>query len=830
MRLVSAAAIGAALCVAAAGAAPTGTQRVGRQADGSVVLPTSQVVRPAGRQVTFPGRAAAVAVHPAGRTAAVLGASGPGVTVVDLAAGRVLMRTASSLGAGAARGIAYAPGGRVLYASFAQGRVLRFPVAADGRLGMPRTFQLPALGTKAEIPLGLAVSADGRRLYVALNRRNALGVLDAATGRLLSAVAVGNAPSDVALAGHLAIVSNGGGRRARPGDRTNDSAGTPIVSHRSTGGAVTGTVSLVDVRTRRVRAHVPVGLHPGGVSYRGRYAFVANANSDTVSVVDLAAGRLATTLSVRPFAGAPYGSSPNAVRPVGADRLAVTLGRNNALAVFRWRSPSEPARFEGLLPTAWYPTDVAVDRRYGRLLVVNSKGTGRAATRDPLGTVTAWPQQASLSLPRVPTPAELAAGLRTVWHDNGWHNAAPSRLRPRRVDPVAVPERIGEPSLIEHVFYVIKENRTYDQVLGDDPRGNGDPRYLHFGAAVTPNHHALARTFALFDNFYVAGTRSPDAHQWATQAIVTDYVEKQYGAFPRSYPYDGGDALAYAPSGFIWDSAARHGRSVRVYGEFANRRDGSGTRSDVPSLDRVLVRRYPPFDLSISDTKRVDTLIADLGKQAKAGTVADLTIVQLPGDHTRGTKPGAPTPESDMADNDDALGRLVEAVSRSPIWPKTAIFVFEDDAQNGLDHVDGHRTMAFVVSPYARRGVVDSTYYTQLSLLRTIEQILGLPPMTQLDLAAAPMTTAFTDRPDLTPYDALPRLVPQTYNPPLTGLTGPARAWAEASDAMDFTVPDAAPEQALNRAIWYSVRGFVPYPGDGRVLWPHEVVETIDYD
>ena len=826
MRPVLPAVAAALAALSVAGAAPD-TRRVGRAPDGSVVTPINQELRPHGRQVGFAGRAAAVAAHPDGRTAAVLGAMGAPVTVVDLRTARVVHRAPESLGQGSSRGIAYSPDGRWLYASMVRGRVLRFAVKADGTLGAAAGFRLTPVHGSSEVPTGLAVSPDGARVYVALNRGNALAVLSARSGRWVARVPVGNAPNDVALAGDTVVVSNGAGRRARPGDRTSFSSGTAVVADPRTGGARTGTVTLLDRRTLRRRAEVRAGLHPSGVAVRGRYAFVANANSDTVSVLDVPAARVVTTIAVRPFRGAPFGSSVNDVTTFGRDRLLVTLGRGNALAVYRWSSPTRAARFDGMVPTAWYPVDVAVDRRYGRILVANNKGTGPAAVGGSvldLGTVTRE-QRGSLSVMALPTAATLVDGIRVVTRNNAWARATASlAARPRAVPPVPVPERIGEPSLIRHVFYVIKENRTYDQVLGDDPRGNGDPRYLHFGADVTPNHHLLAQTFPLFDNFYAGGTKSADAHQWATQAFVSDYAERAYPAHPRGYSFDGRDSLVPARSGFLWENATRHGKTVRVYGEYANRTDASGTRSDVPSLDPLLARRYPPFDLRVSDTERMRRLLADLGRDVKAGTVPNLTIVQLPLDHTRGTSPGAPTPRSDVADNDLALGQFVEWLTHSPIWPRSAAFVFEDDAQNGPDHVDGTRTLAYVISPYARRALVDPTYWTQLSLIRTIEQILGLPPMNQMDLAAMPMTTAFTTTADLTPYTAAPRLVPEETNPPLAALSGAELAWAKASMAMDFSIPDAADEDLLNRAIWHSVRGFdVPYPGDPRVLLPQEV-------
>ncbi|HEU0130329.1 MAG TPA: bifunctional YncE family protein/alkaline phosphatase family protein [Mycobacteriales bacterium] len=820
---------GVALAVVAAtavvaGALP-GDRRVGRQGDGSVVTPTGQMVRPAGLAVEVAGRPNAVALHPRGHTAALLTALGAPVTVVDLTSRRVLQRTGS--GKASFAGLAYAPDGRALYASLADGAVLRFAVGADGRLSHAARLALPSAGRHAEIAGGLAVSPDGRRLHVALNRSNALAVLDAATGRLLRRYPVGVAPHDVLLAGGTAVVSEQGGAAPRPGERTNGSAGTPVASTAGNGAAAAGTVSLVDLRTGRV-ARVRVGLHPAGLALRGRHVYVANAAGDSVSVVDLAARRVVATLPVAPFAGAA-GVSPNAVAPLGREGLVVSLGRANAVAVYRWPDPARPATLLGLLPTGWYPDAVAVDAPRRRLVVAHAKGL--AAPPASFGALAGHPDAADvrgerggLTLVAFPSAAALRDGTRAVAELNGWAAAAAARLAPRRgVAPVPVPARVGEPSTIKHVFYVVKENRTYDQVLGDDPRGDGDPRYLQFGESVTPNQHLLAKRFPLLDNVYVSGTVSADGHQWAMQANVTDYVERQFGSFARGYSYDGGDALAYAPTGFLWENALRHHRSVRVYGEFADHRDRTGTRSDVPSLDRVLARHYPPFTLEVSDAERMRVLLGDLAAQVPKHGVADLTIVQLPLDHTHGLVPGRPTPQSDVADNDAALGRLVDWLSHSPIWHETAVFVVEDDAQDGLDHVDGHRTTMFVASPYARAGLVDHTFYTQVDVVRTVEQILGLPPMTVMDLVARPMTTVFATAPDVTPFVAVPRLLPETTNPEPAALTGAARAWAEASEEWDLDHPDAAPEQQLNRAIWYAVRGFVPYPGDGRVLLPSDL-------
>ncbi|HWL36740.1 MAG TPA: bifunctional YncE family protein/alkaline phosphatase family protein [Frankiaceae bacterium] len=823
-RAVAALACAAALAAALGVDAAPADRRVGRRPDGSVVLPTNQEIHPAGVQVEFPGRANAVAIRPDGRTATVLTDKDTALTVVDLAAGTVLQRLDPEQGLAAYTGIVYAPDGRKLYASTKRGVVVA-GVAPDG------TLTFAGLVATRSTPGGLALSRDGRLLYATLTEENALAVINPATRKVRTTVAVGNAPHSVVIAGAYAVVSNRGGRRARPGDPTNISAGTAIVADRSSGAATTGTVSLVSLRALRTVASVRVGLSPAGMAVRGTRVFVANANSDTVSVVDVRRRALEANLPVRPFAGAPFGSSPNAVAVLDSRRIAVTLGRNNAVAVLRWHRRGAPAVVEGLLPTGWYPSDVVVEPLGRRLVVANDKGVG-AVTSDAsqalvgigAGGVNVKDTRGSLSVMPWPTPEALTAGTAAVRTANHW-DTLPRPQKPNpSAPPKAVPYVAGEPSLIKHVFLVIKENRTYDQLLGDDPRGNGDPTKVHFGANVSPNHHKLATEYPLLDNFYVNGSVSADGHQWLVQSFVTDYLEESYGDWSRGYPYDGGDALAYAPTPFLWEHAKRYGRTVKVYGEFANATDKSGTRSDIPSLDRVLVRKYPRFDLRIRDSVRADVFAAEFAKQVATNTVPNLSIIQLPMDHTHGLKPGAPDPRGDVADNDLAFGRIVETISKSPIWDKSAVFAVEDDAQSGLDHVDGHRTAAFVVSPYARRGLVDSTYYTQVDMVRTIEQILGLPPMNQVDLLATPMRNVFTDNPMTTEYDPVQPVVPPAVNPPLSALSGLPLLWAKACDEIDFSVPDSAPDQLLNRAIWYGVHGFVPYPGDPRVLTPDEAL------
>jgi hypothetical protein len=404
------------------------------------------------------------------------------------------------------------------------------------------------------------------------------------------------------------------------------------------------------------------------------------------------------------------------------------------------------------------------------------------------------------------------------------------------VPPRPVPERHGEPSVFRHVLYIIKENRTYDQVLGDLEQGEGDPDLCIFGREVTPNHHKLVEEFVLLDNFYCSGTLSADGHQWTNEAYVTDYIEKAYGGWPRSYPYEGGDAMAYASSGFLWDNALAHNQSLRIYGEFVHAtvrwrdqaRAPSPTFMDcyrdflegtnlvevratagIKTIEPYLCPTAIGFPSIVSDIHRADQFIRELAEFERNGDLPNLIVMLLPNDHTSGTRPGLPTPEAAVADNDLALGRVIEAVSRSRFWPETCIFVVQDDPQNGFDHVDGHRTVAMVVSPYTRRHVVDSTNYNQTSMVRTMELVLGLPPMNQFDASATAMASCFTAEPDLAPYEAVPNNIPlDRLNPDLSQIGDPRqRHWAEASLALPLDDVDEADENTLNRILWHAVRG-----------------------
>jgi YVTN family beta-propeller protein len=877
-----------------------GHQLVGRQLDGSVVVTTNQILKPAGRQVEFRGRPLAVALSPDRRTAAILNGTNQAIVLVDVASWTVKQEFTAAGGSASFDGILYSQDGRKLYASQATGRLIVADVAPDGTLSLNRFIQTlpksPILYQGREdgdpYPGGLALSVGGTTLYVVLSRNNSLAVLDLATDRVLAEIPVGNAPHAVAVHGNKAYVSNQGGRRARGSDFTNDSSGTPIVADRDSGHAINGTVSVVDLQEAREIQSIEVGVHPTALALDGSRLFVANTNSDSVSVIDLEKDRVVRTIAVDPFPGALLGSSPNALA-FHDEQLVVSLGRANALALFQIGShPWGGARLVGLVPTGWYPSSLAVDPATGRLIVVNGKGVGSLGPEaivgpDPATNKTGkWvhSNQGSASLIEAADLRDLGRFTRQVFANNGWDklredgtyvrdsNGRSWLMAPaRHAKPVPIPERLGQPSVFKHVFYIIKENRTYDQVFGALRQGNGDPKLVQFGRDVTPNQHAIAEQFVLFDNLYDSGSLSADGHQWVTQAFVPDYIEKSFGGFTRTYPFNGGDALAYARTGFLWDNARRHKRSVRVYGEYVNglRADGeemgpwSGTflghgvteagtwsdfhwdaqllaadrdaelhveleaHSDIPSLEAIINKKYPPYHMVIPDQYRVEVFLREFEQYVQQRSLPDLVIMALTNDHTEGTRATYPTPRAMVADNDLALGRVVEAISNSPYWKDSVIFVIEDDAQNGVDHVDGHRTIGYVISPYTKRGVVDSRYYTQIDMIRAMEQILGLPPMNQMDMAVEPtsMRQVFTHAPDFSPFRYLPNQVPlNELNPSLAGLTGVQREWAVASNAMNFSRPDIAGEDALNRAIWYATKGFdVPYPGDDRVLRPSEV-------
>jgi YVTN family beta-propeller protein len=795
---------------------------LGVQGTGNILVPTSQLLTPAGQSVTFSGRPVDLAFSPDGKTLAVLNMAD--ITFIDVKKAKI-KKTLSLQSAeadceneareGSFGGILYGADG-TLYYSTVQG------------LGVYRQGKRSLV--PMEIPCGLAFSPDKKSLYVAINGKDQLGVVDLKTLELREVMDVGVAPFGIAVGKDGRIfVSNWGGHMSGGSQASAATYNSRALIDKN-GAANDGTVSVVDLAQANIRT-IPVGKLPCGLalSKDGQRLYVANANSDTVSVVDTEANQVVQTLGTRP-AALPFGSAPQALALSGDGRkLYITNAGNNAIAEVELAS----GEVIGMIPTAWYPG--AVSLRDGLLAVANIKGYGALA--GPAGKRDIHEYLGSVSL--IPVPG--SGGLKTMTSQVDQNNRlarALAELRPPRKDakPVALPERHGEPSLIKHVLYIIKENKTYDGVFGDLSEGEGDPSLCMF-CDDTPNEHKLAKEFVLLDHFYCSGTLSADGHQWTDEAYVTAYLEKSFGGFPRSYPSEGQDALALAPSGFLWSNAVSHGLTFRNYGEMckatlvpenATWRDywsdyqhgthkvGLKVEANVGPLNPYTCPAYPGWPMTIPDVAKARTFIEELKGFEKKGQMPAFMTMCLPNDHTGGTGPGSPTPKAQVADNDLALGQIVEAVTHSKFWKETAILVVEDDSQGMPDHVDAHRSPAMVISPYTRRHSVVRTNYTQCGMAKTIELLLGLPPMNQFDLAATPLRGCFDGALDTGGYTAAPSAVPlDSMNLSLDQLGPKARYWAEQSMQIPMTEPgrDEKQDRIFSEILWHATRGYdTPYP------------------
>jgi DNA-binding beta-propeller fold protein YncE len=807
----------------------TDTERVGPIEGGGHRVATGQLVRPEGAQVEWNGRPVDLAISPDGEIAFVK--DHRGLVVVDLRLRKV--RQELSIPGGASQtGIELAPDGSV-WLSNAGSRLVQCVPDAGGKYRLGATIDLPRPKAGGEAyGTGLAMTRSGKAAWVCLSRANALVKVDLRTRSVSTRIAVDIAPFDLALNSNEteAYVACWGGRPPRSGDRMAKSSGSDVkVDER--GVAVGGTLQIVDLASRKSRASVSVGLQPSAlfVAENGGAVFVANANSDTVSEIDLRTRRLRRLIPTRPSPRLLFGSAPNAIAATAdGKRLFVALGGNNAVAVIDLgRSP----RITGLIPAGWYPCSLALSK--GRLVIANAKGVGSRGGSDPKSGRSVYDFRGSLGI--VPIPSRQALTIMTLRAqlDSRVPEALRALDRPKaKTAPKPVPDAQGEPSTIEHVVYILKENRTYDQLFGDLQQGDGDPSLCMFGREITPNHHALAEEFVLLDNYYCNGVNSADGHAWAVEGNASSHLERSFGGWTRSYPF-GDDPLSTSSSGFIWDNVLAHGLTFRNYGEFDYaepvpdagfkeiyddfiHRTGKFTFKRQIGVERARLYanpKYPGWNMKIPDVLRASVFIEELREFEKSGSFPSFTLIYLPQDHNSGTSPGMPTPRAHMADNDLALGRIVEALSRSRFWRKMAIFVNEDDPQGGFDHVDGHRSICLVISPYAKRGEVVSRFYNQTSVLHTMERILGIPPMNQMDAMAPLMSECFRAGPDFTPYTSLPANVPlDELNPAKSELRGAAARWAEMSAQLDLSRPDAGDDDLRNRILWFSVRGEEPYP------------------
>ncbi len=725
----------------------------------------------------------------------------------------------------------------------------------------------PKKDVRASIPNEMVVSDENGTMvaWVVLNGNDEVVKIELQSGKILWKQATGLAPYGICLADNKLFVTNWSG--TIPRRTAGATAGIPwekaMVDKYGT--VASGSVSVLNPSTGAIIKEIKTGLHPNDIvsNKQQSFVFVACGNDDNVAVINTATGKVAETISVRlnndynPF----FGDTPNGLALSNdGSTMYVANGMDNALAVVKLgkkayaKSKTEKSYISGFIPTAAYPGGICVldDKT---LYVANIEGVGARLTvksknkafqtfykgtfdtvKPTTGAFNAHRMLASVSVIPVPDSNQLKHFTKMVIKNNRQARLSMLKLLPRKgVKPVPVPERIGEPSVFKHVIYIIKENRTYDQVLGDVKKGNGDAGLCTFGQKVTPNMHKLVNNYVLLDNYKASGKCSSEGHVWTDASIVTDYIEKNVRAWFRSYTHVLYDAMAYPKTGFLWDNALDHGKSVRIYGEackpvwqgnkswtdiyngfLKNRPLKFTNHTTIDRVGTVLSPLYPGYDShNIPDVLRAKAFIYELKEFEKreGNTLPELTIIALPDDHTAGTSSKHPTPRAMVADNDYALGQIMDALTKSRFWKNTVVFITEDDSQSGWDHVSAYRTVGTVVSAYTKTGRVISTDYNQTSMIRTIEQILGLPPMNIMDATATPMFDVFADKPDFSPYNVLKNKIPlNEMNPPLTALKGKARQDAILSAQMALKGIDAGNDDLFNRIIWSATKPGKPYP------------------
>ncbi|GHA64151.1 MULTISPECIES: bifunctional YncE family protein/alkaline phosphatase family protein [Streptomyces] len=854
-----------------------GTEQVGQVTDKGQVVSADQYIAPYGdRLVINDGKIMSSTVSPDGSHLVASVTDGDAsLVVVDLATGQIKQRVGTnaaddlriSSNAVGQEGPTYSPDGKQLWLGQLDGYT-KFTVNADGTLANPVAVKIPADGSKQALAAAAVFSADGSTVYAAVNGQNRVVAIDAATGTVKQSWTVGNAPRGMARVGDKLYVSNEGGRPAKAGESTLNSYGTQVPADPKTGATTTGTVSVIDLADPSAAVGtIDVGLHPTAVYAQRGAVFVTNTADNNVSVINTAKDKVVQTISTQPWPEASVGYEPDAVTLTDDGHLLVTLGRANAVAVYRYTSAQEPVSYIGLLPTDYFPAEITTVGK--KVVVSNTRGID--ARRPASAGHGTHDTTSSLTQFTLPSDRVIRSQTAKVFQQNGW-SADSVRLAKGNGNGKAqpVPTRIGDPSTIKHVFLIVKENRTYDQVLGDVPEGNGDPSLTQFGENVTPNQHALAEQFGLYDNTYDIGTNSAEGHNWLMQADNPEYTESSAGEYKRSYDTED-DALGHQKTGFLWSGAQAAGKSVRNFGEFqqfltkpsgaswqnlycdAKNMDATGqatayplnSSSPIPSLNSVSVPGFPKFDTSVPDMYRYEIWKQDFEKNGPA----NLNMFWLSSDHTGGPA----SPAAQVADNDLATGKIIDKISHSKYWKDSAIFVVEDDSQAGLDHVDGHRAPVQIISPWAQHGTVDSRYYSQITMIRTIEQILGIHPMNQKDSAATPMRGAFTRHPDYTPFTALPNrtsLTDGVKTPPACGVDTPApqdpkaaavpsakvpadkKSLAAAWDAWKskqhltgtHAIPDYANPAQMNHLTWYQTHNWArPYPGEKKIYAPNDV-------
>jgi YVTN family beta-propeller protein len=691
-------------------------------------------------------------------------------------------------------------------------------ISKAGALTLTKKIDV-SVNDKTTTPLGIGLCGNKIAL-VALAIPNKVAIVDVAAAKVVGYIPVGICPYAIVISKDkkFAFVSNFGGPHPEKGDRTEKSAGTDVaVDERSV--ALRGSVTVIDIVARKAVSEVKTRIHPESMvlSPDGGLLYVSDESGDGLSVIDTKTFAVIQTLSTKPDISLPYGSLTTALAfsPDGKVLFTANAG-NNAIGLI------DPKHLHqgpyGFLAAGGFPGAVCTD---GRNLYI--------------GNVTPL-KEGSLQKVVIPqNKAQLDAYSDTA--KKGFHFIDMLRaqaLANFKAKPVPVPVNTGEPSALKHVVYIIRENKTFDQELGDIGMGNSDPKLVQFGDSVTPNAHRLAKQFLLLDNYYCNGVNSSDGHQWAIQGITTPYHEKDFSGGRCAYDF-GTDPLSYAGCGFIWDHLLRKGISFRNFGEtdlaevtpgktWTNIYDAWKTNSDsiwykcayqMGTLKKYSDLRFPGWNLTITDQVRADRFIEALHEYEVKGSLPEFIIIYLPNDHTSGFGEGIPTPRAYVADNDLATGRVIEALTKSPFWKDMAIFVNEDDPQSGTDHVDAHRSVCYVASPYAKRHTLLSKFYNQSSVLHTICQIFGVKPMNQLVAMAPLMTDCFVKMPDFSGFTALiPSIAINEMNPPKNKLDKSTALLATLTQRMDFSKPDMIDSDALifSKYVWSTIYGKRPFP------------------
>ena len=767
--------------------------------DGKVLLPNQWSLKPAGNQMPIGDLPLNMQFSPDGGFLAIAHCGyGPNeIVIIDLPQNnkereKIVSRVELK---NLWYGLVFSNDGKKMYAGGSKDDIIYEFDFKDGYLVKSREIDLYEKGNKL-LPAGMALTANSKILYTANNRDHSVGIID------LNA--------ETPTMEYIPLI-----------DECYPYTCLLSPDEQSLYVSLWGCakVAEIDLTSRIITRYIDTDDHPNEMllTKGGERLFVANANENTISIIDTREGNVIETLNSALYPNAPEGSTPNSLA-LSADEeyLLIANADNNNLAFFKLDNDG-PSRSVGFIPVGWYPTSVRVHPGTNKIYVANGKGQSSKANRNgpnpgvPSISTTEYIAKlftGTLSAIYWPSDKELSDYTRTAYECSPYQKDNQINAVPDGENPI--PRKLGDSSPIKYCVYIIKENRTYDQILGDIKKGNGDPNLCLFPKKVTPNHHAIVNEFVLLDNFYVESEVSADGHEWSMGAYATDFVEKSWpsayghsGRWDFRYVAEGAFKIAEPTAGYIWDKCAEAGVTYRSYGEFIN--NGKNPEDPgyaaVESLEGHFDPYFKSFDMNYKDVDRAKRFITELKQFEKSNNLPQFMVMRLPNDHTSGSKPGAHTPTAMVADNDFALGMVVEALSNSKFWPEMAIFVVEDDAQNGPDHVDAHRTVAMVISPYCKRGIVDSNFYSTSSMLRTMELVLGLQPMSQFDAAARPMYASFTTEADFTPY------VNHGAQVDLDAINVVDAYGAEECLAMNLEVEDAIDDIRFNEIIWKNVRG-----------------------